>query len=229
MNWNTSGQMENLKKQDNTVSTWRTLPQQCHIALQCEGLLLRAVLREQDSPLEPNSTPCIAHLSLLSNFLQLLQRWEFVLLFLQPSVSQLSLLQWHCCDLVLRLLPCAEAGNVPFYLPLVPVWWCFTPIMKSAQLFCVLTPPSSIPPCWLRVWVISGGNHFALFIQQKEQSLPFEKIFVFKYIYFAEFQGVFLYQAPALVWTHQQGFSVKFQHQMGFLCRKGKKNFFKVM
>lgn len=37
-----------------------------------------------------------------------------------------------------------------------------------------------------------------------------------KYIYFVEVQGVFQYQVPPLVCTQQQGFSLKFQHQLGF-------------
>lgn len=127
--------MENLKKQENTVYTWRKVHQQCHIALQSEALLLRAVLREEDSPLGANSTPCIAHLSLLDNFLQLLQRWEFVLLFLQPSVSQLSLLQWHCCDLV----PRQEISLFPF-----PWCLCDGALLPSWNLWSFLYPHTSL-------------------------------------------------------------------------------------
>lgn len=132
------------------------------------ALLLRAVLREEDSPQEAKSTPCIAHLSLFNNFLQLLQRWEFVLLFLQPSVSQLSLLQWHCCDLVLRLLPCAKAGNFPFSLPLVPVWWCFTPIMKSVE-FSVSShlPPPSHPAGCVSGWSLKGAIFHFLYSKKR--------------------------------------------------------------
>lgn len=43
-----------------------------------------------------------------------------------------------------------------------------------------------------------------------------------KYIYFAEVQRLFLCQVPPLVCTQQQGFSLKFQHQLGFLLGKGK-------
>jgi len=46
-------------------------------------------------------------------------------------------------------------------------------------------------------------------------------------MYFAEVQGVFLYQVPPLVCT-QQRFSLKFQHRLVFFWGKGKKFLLKL-
>lgn len=182
----------------------------------------------RDSPLQASSTPWIAHsfpCRPLGNSLQLLRSWGFLLLFLPPSLSVTALLA-----AVTLLWPCAVAfamckGRKFHFLA------CSDGALHpSRNLHSFLHPH---PPvlrrihCWVCVWLISGGGtilHFS-YSKKNKSLLPFE-IFMFKYIYFAEFRGVFLYQAPPLVWTQQQGFSVKFQHQMGFLCKK--KNFFKV-
>lgn len=45
---------------------------------------------------------------------------------------------------------------------------------------------------------------------------------MFKYTYFDEFLGVFLYQAPRLVWTLQQGFFSEIPAPDGVFLQKGK-------